>query len=121
MDSTTAHSKTPEQWIEFLSEAITDEAEAMASANADELLDAVNRKEQAAEALEHLSEAETAGLDPLRLAALREANLANAALMQVAQAHACWALSQLGRLETGTTYTPSGQAIQTRPQYFGAA
>lgn len=122
MNKATDQSRTPSQWLEELSQAINDEAEALVSADADALLAAVARKETAAEALETLTEAEASKLDPVAVAALREANLSNAALMQASQAHASWTLQQLGRLESAATYTDHGRAQpQTLPRYYGAA
>ena len=110
------------QWLDELSDAIAEEAEALVSADADALLEAVARKERAAEALVNVNEAEASKLDPIKVSALREANLANAALMQAAQAHACWTLKQLGRLESTPTYTGHGRSQPlTVPRYYGAA
>lgn len=104
-----------------LSDAITDEAEALASANADALMDAVERKQAAAEALADLDEDAIAGLDKLQVASLREANLSNAALMQVAQGHVLWALDKMGRLESPGTYARDGAPpVETRSQYLGS-
>lgn len=122
MNSNSEQSHTPLQWVQELSSAISDEAEALVSADADALLEAVARKETAARALEGLSENEAAQIDKVVIAQLREANLSNAALMQAAQAHASWTLEQLGRLETATTYSGMGQIQpQTVPRYYGSA
>lgn len=122
MTEITAQHMSPEDWLEELSQAIAEEAEALVSADADALLLAVARKERAAEGLEGLSEEDAAKLDSNKVAGLREANLSNAALMQAAQAHACWSLQQLGRLDSASTYSGQGQTqSQTVPRYFGAA
>lgn len=122
MNETTAQIADAGHWLDELSAAIADEAEALVAADADTLLEAVARKERAAEALEQLQEAEASALDPVQLASLREANLANAALMQAVQAHTCWTLEQLGRLESASTYSGHGRTLQQAvPRYFGAA
>lgn len=116
------HPDTAEGWLAALSDAIRDEAEALASANADALMEAVERKAAAAEALGTMDQDILSRLDLVSVAELREANLSNAALMQVSQAQVIWALGQLGRVESQPTYARNGySALTTRGQYFGAA
>lgn len=113
---------SPQQWLEELASAIADEADAMVAADAESLMKAVARKESAARVLETLPPDVAAGLDPMEVVALREANLSNGALMTAAQAHASWTLEKLGRMESSATYTGHGQVQpQAVPRYYGSA
>ncbi|MGB1580931.1 MAG: hypothetical protein ACPHER_05445 [Nevskiales bacterium] len=117
-----AQPQTTSQWLDQMERAIADEHAALASSQAEQLMDAVKRKEQAAAALEQLAETERALLDEERLAQLQAANQANAALMQVAYMHAQWALEQLGRLDKQSVYTADGNSQPaTITQYIGTA
>ena len=108
--------------IANLSLAIADEATALASADAEGLLDAVARKEAAAEMIARLDSETTELIDKGKIEKLREANLENAALMQLAQEHVLWSLGQLGRIDSETGYSSSGhKVLNTKGQFFGMA
>lgn len=112
----------PDEWLDEMERAIADEHSALASANADCLMNAVERKEAAAMALELLEQSQREDLDIERLVQLQAANQANAALMQVAQMHAHWALEQLGRVDAQNTYSADGSSqLASVPQYIGTA